>query len=99
MENVEKSTDIYIELSTKELDISKLDAIMWNLTSRYYIINAVRPASYQWHKRNIFFGGGASHFSWFCPCMKSFFPIVEISLLVDPKQISLVSKGVPLFSL
>ena len=58
MENVEKSTDIYTELSTKELDISKLDAIMWNLTSRYYIINAVRPASYQWHKRNIFWGGG-----------------------------------------
>ena len=42
-----------------------------------------------WHKRNI---RGQSHFFWFFPHVKCFFP-VEISILVDPKQISAVPES------
>ena len=46
---------------------------------------------YQWHKRNIF-QAGQSHSSRLFPSgVKRFFP-VEISILVHPKQISVVSK-------
>ena len=44
----------------------------------------------QWHKKNIFMR--QSHLSQFFPGLKCFF-LVEISILVDPKQISVVSKN------
>ena len=46
----------------------------------------------QRHKRNIF-QEGQSHFSHFFPGTKGSFSPVEISILVDPKQISVVSKS------
>ena len=60
---------------------------IWILSDMFHLSFRVR----QWRQEE-YFSGGPSHFSQFFPIVKCIFP-VEISILLDPKQISGVSQS------